>query len=77
MSPALTPAQVKAALLPTGLPAASLRRVWELSDLDKDGMLDADEFAVALYLCRQAQGCAAVPAALPDNVVPPSKRNPF
>lgn len=23
-----------------------LKRVWELSDIDKDGMLDSDEFAV-------------------------------
>jgi hypothetical protein len=63
--------------MPTGLPKESLRAVWELSDLDKDGVLDADEFAVAMYLCRQAQNGEAVPKVLPDNAVPPSKRNPF
>ena len=77
LPPALSPAQVKALLMPTGLPKESLRAVWELSDLDKDGVLDADEFAVAMYLCRQAQNGEAVPKVLPDNVVPPSKRNPF
>jgi len=77
LPPALSPAQVKALLMPTGLPKESLRAVWELSDLDKDGVLDADEFAVAMYLCRQAQNGEAVPKVLPDNAVPPSKRNPF
>ena len=77
LPPALLPAQVKALLVPTGLPKESLRAVWELSDLDKDGVLDADEFAVAMYLCRQAQNGEAVPKVLPDNAVPPSKRNPF
>jgi len=77
LPPALSPVQVKALLMPTGLPKESLRAVWELSDLDKDGVLDADEFAVAMYLCRQAQNGEAVPKVLPDNVVPPSKRNPF
>ena len=77
LPPALTPAQVKALLLPTGLAKESLRAVWELSDIDKDGSLDADEFAVAMYLCRLAQRGQPVPKVLPENVVPPAKRNPF
>mmetsp|Transcript_13479 Transcript_13479/g.23605 ORF Transcript_13479/g.23605 Transcript_13479/m.23605 type:complete len:84 (-) Transcript_13479:188-439(-) len=55
--------------------------VWELSDIDKDGMLDMDEFSVAMYLCRQSQSGFPMPAELPADVVPPSKRylaaNPF
>ena len=36
LPPGLPPAaQVKDALLPTGLPRESLRAVWELSDIDK------------------------------------------
>jgi hypothetical protein len=36
------------------LPFDVLSRVWELSDIDKDGMLDADEFAVVrIYLIVQ------------------------
>ena len=56
-----------------------LRGVWELADIDGDGALDADEFAVALYLCRQAQAGAPLPTKLPADWVPPSKRtaNPF
>lgn len=75
--PALSPPQVKALLLPTGLPTGALRQVWELSDVDRDGLLDQDEFAVAVYLCRSASAGQALPATLPENVIPPSKRNPF
>ena len=75
----LAPARVREALLPTGLDARVLRGVWELADIDGDGALDADEFAVALYLCRQSQAGAPLPKKLPADWVPPSKRtaNPF
>ena len=33
-------------LLNSNLPIDVLGRVWELADIDKDGMLDGDEFAV-------------------------------
>lgn len=72
----LAPAQVKEALNTTGLPRETLRQVWELSDIDKDGRLDRDEFAVSLYLCRLAQQGTALPATLPADVIPPSKREP-
>ena len=39
----LTASQV---LLNSKLPIDVLGRVWELADIDKDGMLDSDEFAV-------------------------------
>lgn len=32
------------------LPNAVLGKIWKLSDVDKDGMLDSDEFALANYL---------------------------
>ncbi|KAM5248976.1 epidermal growth factor receptor substrate 15 isoform 2-T2 [Ctenodactylus gundi] len=38
--------QVKPVLLNSKLPVEILGRVWELSDIDHDGMLDRDEFAV-------------------------------
>jgi hypothetical protein len=31
----------------SGLPVDTLRQVWNLSDIDRDGQLDSDEFAVA------------------------------
>lgn len=35
-------------LLNSKLPIDVLGRVWELADIDKDGMLDYDEFAVVM-----------------------------
>ncbi|KAM9849062.1 epidermal growth factor receptor substrate 15 isoform 2-T2 [Aulostomus maculatus] len=49
-------------------------KVWELSDLDRDGMLDRDEFSVAMYLVYRALEGESVPMSLPPPLVPPSKR---
>uniref|UniRef100_W5MT32 Epidermal growth factor receptor pathway substrate 15 n=1 Tax=Lepisosteus oculatus TaxID=7918 RepID=W5MT32_LEPOC len=51
-----------------------LFQVWELSDIDRDGMLDRDEFAVAMYLVYRALEKEPVPMSLPAPLVPPSKR---
>lgn len=37
-------------MIKSKLPNAVLGKIWKLSDVDKDGMLDADEFALANYL---------------------------
>ncbi|KAM8875666.1 epidermal growth factor receptor substrate 15-like 1 isoform 7-T7 [Spinachia spinachia] len=49
-------------------------RVWDLSDIDKDGHLDRDEFAVAMHLVYRALEKEPVPALLPSALIPPSKR---
>jgi hypothetical protein len=53
-----------------------LKIVWDLSDIDKDGALDSDEFAVAMYIIDQFQSgsWSEFPATLPDDVVPPKYR---
>ena len=56
------------------LPNSVLRRVWALSDIDKDGMLDRDEFAVAMFLIDHKLKGNDIPETLPDRVIPPSKR---
>ncbi|XP_046893169.1 epidermal growth factor receptor substrate 15-like 1 isoform X1 [Hypomesus transpacificus] len=66
--------KVKPVLLNSKLPVDVLGRVWELSDLDRDGMLDRDEFAVAMYLVYRALEGESVPMSLPPPLVPPSKR---
>uniref|UniRef100_A0A2K5ZNG8 Epidermal growth factor receptor pathway substrate 15 like 1 n=1 Tax=Mandrillus leucophaeus TaxID=9568 RepID=A0A2K5ZNG8_MANLE len=48
--------------------------VWDLSDIDKDGHLDRDEFAVAMHLVYRALEKEPVPSALPPSLIPPSKR---
>uniref|UniRef100_A0A673B3Y2 Epidermal growth factor receptor pathway substrate 15 n=1 Tax=Sphaeramia orbicularis TaxID=375764 RepID=A0A673B3Y2_9TELE len=70
----LTGEKVKPVLLNSKLPVDILGRVWELSDLDRDGMLDKDEFSVAMYLVYRALEGEPVPMSLPPPLVPSSKR---
>lgn len=67
-------ASAKTVLGASGLAKAQLRAVWALSDIDKDGALDLQEFCLALYLVDLAKAGAELPATLPSNMVPPSKR---
>ncbi|XP_073674667.1 epidermal growth factor receptor substrate 15 isoform X2 [Garra rufa] len=70
----LTGDKVKPVLLNSKLPVDVLGRVWELSDIDRDGMLDKDEFAVAMHLVYRALESEPVPMSLPASLIPPSKR---
>lgn len=66
--------KVKPVLMNSKLPLDVLGRVWDLSDIDKDGHLDREEFAVAMHLVYRALEKEPVPAALPPALIPPSKR---
>uniref|UniRef100_A0A8P4KB14 Epidermal growth factor receptor substrate 15-like 1 n=1 Tax=Dicentrarchus labrax TaxID=13489 RepID=A0A8P4KB14_DICLA len=66
--------KVKPVLINSKLPLDVLGKVWDLSDIDKDGHLDKDEFAVAMHLVYRALEKEPVPALLPSALVPPSKR---
>ncbi|XP_067893248.1 epidermal growth factor receptor substrate 15 isoform X2 [Heterodontus francisci] len=66
--------KVKPVLLNSKLPVDVLGRVWDLSDTDRDGLLDRDEFAVAMYLVYRALENEPVPFSLSPALVPPSKR---
>ena len=57
------------------LPSSVLRRIWALSDINQDGQLDRDEFAVAMFLIDHKLGGNDLPDKLPDRVIPPSKRS--
>uniref|UniRef100_A0A2K6ES52 Epidermal growth factor receptor pathway substrate 15 n=1 Tax=Propithecus coquereli TaxID=379532 RepID=A0A2K6ES52_PROCO len=70
----LSGGKVKPVLLNSKLPVDILGRVWELSDIDHDGMLDRDEFAVAMFLVYRALEKEPVPMSLPPALAPPSKR---
>ena len=65
---------VRPVLERSNLPVDVLRQVWNLSDIDKDGCLDADEFAVAMHLARDSTNGKQLPASLPYELIPPSKR---
>lgn len=62
-------------LVRTGLEKDQLRQIWNLSDIDRDGLFDHDEYVVAMFLCDAViQKGRPIPAELPPSVVPPNKR---
>lgn len=67
-------ASAKSELIKSKLPNSVLAKVWRLSDVDKDGMLDTDEWALANYLIKLKIDGFELPNTLPDHLVPPSKR---
>lgn len=57
------------------LPEETLAQIWDLADIDADGQLTKDEFAVAMYLVRQQRSKKEpLPPTLPPALVPPSMR---
>ncbi|KAL8715652.1 MAG: hypothetical protein Q9225_006344 [Loekoesia sp. 1 TL-2023] len=60
------------------LPEEALAQIWDLADINSEGQLNKDEFAVAMYLIRQQRskttGRDVLPQTLPPNLVPPSMR---
>ncbi|XP_027488906.1 EH domain-containing protein 2-like, partial [Corapipo altera] len=63
-------------MVSSNLPSSVLGRIWQLSDVDRDGMLDAEEFALAGHLIGAKLEGRGLPADLPPRLVPPSKRRP-
>ncbi|XP_033959493.1 epidermal growth factor receptor substrate 15-like 1 isoform X3 [Pseudochaenichthys georgianus] len=66
--------KVRPVLINSKLPLDALGKIWDLSDVDKDGQLDKDEFTVAMHLVYRAMENEPVPATLPTSLIPPSKR---
>ncbi|KAL2868699.1 EF hand domain protein [Aspergillus lucknowensis] len=59
------------------LPEETLAVIWDLADIDADGQLTRDEFAVAMYLIRQQYtGKGPLPQTLPPALIPPNMRRP-
>lgn len=61
------------------LPEEVLAQIWDLADINSQGQLTKDEFAVAMYLIRQQRGKRdgrdTLPNQLPAELVPPSMRH--
>ncbi|EEP79238.1 conserved hypothetical protein [Uncinocarpus reesii 1704] len=57
------------------LPEETLAQIWDLADIDSDGQLSKDEFAVAMYLVRQQRTTREpLPQVLLPALIPPSMR---
>ncbi|XP_018367517.1 PREDICTED: epidermal growth factor receptor substrate 15-like 1 isoform X3 [Trachymyrmex cornetzi] len=66
--------KVKGVLMDSKLPMDTLGKIWDLADMDKDGMLDRHEFVVAMHLVYKALEKYAIPSVLPPELMPPNKR---
>jgi hypothetical protein len=65
----------KDVLVKTGLEKDQLRQIWNLADIDRDGLFDHEEYVVAMFLCDAViQKGRPIPEELPNAVIPPSKR---
>ena len=62
----------------SGLAEEALAQIWDLADINSEGQLNRDEFAVAMYLIKQQRSKTAgrdiLPKSLPPNLIPPSMR---
>ncbi|XP_061173247.1 EH domain-containing protein 3-like [Saccostrea echinata] len=70
----ITGAAAKQAMVKSKLPNSVLGKIWKLADIDKDGMLDTDEWALANHLIKIKLEGHDLPAELPDHLIPPSKK---
>ncbi|KYB29743.1 EH domain-containing protein 3 [Tribolium castaneum] len=64
----------KSEMVKSKLPNSVLSKIWKLADVDKDGMLDNEEFALAMHLINIKIDGNDLPSELPNHLLPPSKR---
>uniref|UniRef100_A0A3B4CQ04 EH-domain containing 3 n=2 Tax=Pygocentrus nattereri TaxID=42514 RepID=A0A3B4CQ04_PYGNA len=70
----VTGANAKKEMVKSKLPNTVLGKIWKLADIDKDGMLDDEEFALANHLIKVKLEGHELPSELPGHLVPPTKR---
>ena len=57
------------------LPEEDLAQIWDLADINSEGQLNREEFAVAMYLIQQQLAKKGpLPQSLPPNLIPPTMR---
>ncbi|XP_034761630.1 EH domain-containing protein 4-like [Acipenser ruthenus] len=67
-------ANAKKELVTSKLPNSVLGKIWKLSDCDRDGMLDDEEFALAQHLIKIKLEGFELPNELPAHLLPPAHR---
>ncbi|EKX43570.1 hypothetical protein GUITHDRAFT_110376 [Guillardia theta CCMP2712] len=65
----LTGLQARPVLASSGLSVATLRTIWDLSDLSHDGCLDLPEFAIAMHLVDCVKLGFPLPSALSHELI--------
>mmetsp|Transcript_7916 Transcript_7916/g.12970 ORF Transcript_7916/g.12970 Transcript_7916/m.12970 type:complete len:554 (+) Transcript_7916:71-1732(+) len=66
--------QIKQIMMQSELSHQVLGKIWQLSDIDKDGFMNDQEFALCLFLIEYVKSGNSLPDALPDNFIPPMYR---
>jgi epidermal growth factor receptor substrate 15 len=66
--------EIRDVFLRTGLQQEILAQIWNLSDIKKTGMLNSEQFALAMYLVEQQKLKKELPLTLSPEMVPPSMR---
>lgn len=56
------------------LPNTELALIWRLSDVDNDGQLDLEQWALANHLVKVRLEGHDLPQTLPEHLLPPSHR---
>ncbi|CAH3182444.1 unnamed protein product [Porites lobata] len=64
--------QARSMLIQSGLSQGILAQIWHLSDLDKDGQLNIEEFALAMHFVEIAKLGQPLPPSVPPELLPPS-----
>ena len=64
----------RSTMLNSGLGQDQLSKIWTLSDIDSDGCLDREEFALCMFLMEETASGKPLPDALPQSYIPPTKR---
>lgn len=67
---------VKHVLLGSGLPQATLAHIWALTDINRTGKLNQEQFALSVHLVNMRKRGEELPNTLPQFLVPPSLRVP-
>ncbi|EMD38668.1 hypothetical protein CERSUDRAFT_113843 [Gelatoporia subvermispora B] len=61
-------------MLQSKLPKDALAQIWDLADMNNDGRLTRDGFAVAMHLIQSKLNGKDLPSTVPASLIPPSMR---
>lgn len=65
---------MKDILTASNMDVKTLRKIWDLSDIDKDDQLDLHEFVIAKFLTSRVQQGDELPSQLDPEMIPSQKK---